>query len=83
LSTIASLRAICRVALFSVLVLPNLLLLPVKIVYLLLLPLPLLRCAMQLVNLRSYIAAKEISESALQLPNVYLGFVILFQLGHR
>jgi hypothetical protein len=38
---------------------------------------------MQRVNLRSYTAAKEISESALQLPNVYLGFVILFQLGHR
>jgi hypothetical protein len=83
LSTIASLRAICRVVLFSVLVLPNLLLLPVKIVYLLLLPLPLLLCVMQLANLRSYTAAREISESALQLPNVYLGFVILFQLEHR
>jgi hypothetical protein len=55
----------------------------VKIVYLPQPLQPLPRFAMQRVNLRSYTVAKEISESALQLPNVYLGFVILFQLEHR
>jgi hypothetical protein len=38
---------------------------------------------MQLANLRSYTAAKEISESVSPLPNVYLGFATLFQLEHR
>jgi hypothetical protein len=38
---------------------------------------------MQLANLRSYTAAKEISESVLPLPNVYLGSATLFQLEHR
>jgi hypothetical protein len=64
-------------------VLLNSQLLPVKIVYLPLLPQHLLRFAMQLANLRSYTAAKEISESVLPLPNVYLGSATLFQLEHR
>jgi hypothetical protein len=38
---------------------------------------------MQPVNLHSYIAAKEISESASLLLNVYLDFATLFQLEHR
>jgi hypothetical protein len=40
-------------------------------------------CAMQLVNPHSYTAAKAISASVLQLRNVYLGYVILYQLAHR
>jgi hypothetical protein len=55
----------------------------VKIAYWPLLPRPLLPYAMQLVNLRSYIAAKAISASALQLLNVYLVYVILYQLAHH
>jgi hypothetical protein len=61
----------------------NLPLLPVKIVCLPLLLQLLPRCAMQPVNLRSYIAAKEISESALLWPNVYQVYVTLFRLAHR
>jgi hypothetical protein len=38
---------------------------------------------MQLANLRSYTAAKAISESASLLPNVYLDFVTLFRLALR
>jgi hypothetical protein len=55
----------------------------VKIVYLPQPLQPLPRYAMQPVSLRSYTVAKEISESVSPLPNVYLGFAILFQLGHR
>jgi hypothetical protein len=55
----------------------------VKIAYWLLLPLRWPHCVMQLVNLRSYIAAKAISGSVLQLRNVYLVYVILYQLAHR
>jgi hypothetical protein len=54
----------------------------VKIVYLPPLPQPLLRYVMQPVNLHSYIAAKEISESVLQSQNVYQVSVILFRLAH-
>jgi hypothetical protein len=43
----------------------------------------LLRFAMQLVNLHSCTAAKEISVSVLPLLNVYLVFAILCQLAHR
>jgi hypothetical protein len=43
----------------------------------------LLRCAMQPVNLRSYIVAKAISVSVSLLLNVYLVFATLFQLAHR
>jgi hypothetical protein len=38
---------------------------------------------MQQVNPRSYTAAKEISESVLQLLNVYQAYAILFRLAHR
>jgi hypothetical protein len=55
----------------------------VKIVYLPQPPQPLPHYVMQLANLRSYTAAKAISESASLLPNVYLDFVTLFRLGHR
>jgi hypothetical protein len=39
--------------------------------------------AMQPVNLRSYIAAKEISASVLQSLNVYQVYVTLFPSAHR
>jgi hypothetical protein len=39
--------------------------------------------AMQLVNQRSYIAVKEISESVLQLQSVYLDFATLYQSVHH
>jgi hypothetical protein len=55
----------------------------VKIAYWLLLPQHSRRCAMQPANLRSYIVAKAISVSVLQLLNVYLVFATLFQLVHR
>jgi hypothetical protein len=55
----------------------------VKIAYWLLLPQHSRRCAMQLVNPLSCTAAKEISESASLLLNVYLDFATLFQLEHR
>jgi hypothetical protein len=55
----------------------------VKIVYVPPLPQPLLRYVMQPVNLHSYIAAKEISESVLQLQNVYQDFATQCQLEHR
>jgi hypothetical protein len=58
-------------------------LLQVKIAYWPLLLQRLLRCAMQLANLRSYIVAKEISVYVLQLLNVYLVYATLFQLAHR
>jgi hypothetical protein len=58
-------------------------LLQVKIAYWPLLLQRLLRCAMQLANLRSCTAAKEISESASLLLNVYLVYATLFQLAHR
>jgi hypothetical protein len=51
-----------------------------------LLQLPLLHlphCAMQLVNLHSYIAAKEISEFVSLSLNVYLDFVTLYLLAPR
>jgi hypothetical protein len=83
LSTIALLRAICRVVLYLAHVLQNSPLLQAKIVYLPPLLQRLLRCAMQRVNLRSYIVAKEISVSVSLLPNVYLGFATLCQLAHR
>jgi hypothetical protein len=83
LSIIALSRAICRVVSFLDLALQNSQLLPVKIAYLPQQHQHLLRCAMQPVNLPSYIAAKEISESVLQSLNVYLGFATLFQLAHR
>jgi hypothetical protein len=38
---------------------------------------------MQLANQRSYIVAKAISVSVLQLLNVYLDYATLFQLAHR
>jgi hypothetical protein len=57
--------------------------LPVKIACLPPLLQLLLPCAMQLANLPSYIAAKEISESASLLPNVYQVFEILFRLAQR
>jgi hypothetical protein len=37
---------------------------------------------MQLANLHSFIAAKEISVSVLLLPNVFQDYVTLFQLAH-
>jgi hypothetical protein len=55
----------------------------VKIAYWPLLPQHSRRCAMQLVNPLSCTAAKEISESASLLLNVYLDFATLFQLEHR
>jgi hypothetical protein len=55
----------------------------VKIVCSLPLPQPLPHFAMQLVNLRSYTAAKEISESVLPLPNDYQDFATQCQLEHR
>jgi hypothetical protein len=64
-------------------VLQNSPLLQVKIAYWPLLLQRLLRCAMQLANLRSYIVAKEISVYVLQLLNVYLVYATLFQLAHR
>jgi hypothetical protein len=64
-------------------VLQNSPLLQVKIAYWPLLLQHLLRCAMQLANLRSYIVAKEISVYVLQLLNVYLVYATLFQLAHR
>jgi hypothetical protein len=45
--------------------------------------LPWLRCGMQLVNLLSSIAAREIFESVSLSPNVYLVFAIQFLLVHR
>jgi hypothetical protein len=57
----------------------NSLLLPAKIDLLPQQPLHLLLFAMQLVNQRSYTAVKEISESVLQLQNVYLDFATLYQ----
>jgi hypothetical protein len=79
LNITASLRAIYKVASSSVHVRLNYRLLLAKIVYLLLLPQRLPRCAMQQVNLRSFIAAKEISESALQLLSVYQVYAIQFR----
>jgi hypothetical protein len=55
----------------------------VKIAYWPLLPQHSRRCAMQLANQRSYIVAKAISVSVLQLLNVYLDYATLFQLAHR
>jgi hypothetical protein len=55
----------------------------VKIVYWPLLPQLLLRCAMQQVNPPSSTVAKEISESASQLPNAYRAYAILSPLAHR
>jgi hypothetical protein len=83
LSTIALLLAICKVASFLVHVHLNSQPLQVKIAYWPLLPQHLLRYVMQPVNLRSCTAAKEISESVLQLLNVSLVFATLFQLAHR
>jgi hypothetical protein len=83
LSTIALLRAICRVVLYLAHVPQNSPLLQVKIAYWPLLLQRLLRCAMQLANLRSYIVAKEISVYVLQLLNVYLVYATLCQLAHR
>jgi hypothetical protein len=55
----------------------------VKIAYWPLLPQHSRRCAMQLANLHSYIAAKEISESVLLLQNAYLDFATPCRLAHR
>jgi hypothetical protein len=55
---------------------------PVKIVYLPPQPQHLLRCAMQPVNLHSYIAAKETFVFVWLLQNVYQVSVILFRLAH-
>jgi hypothetical protein len=54
-----------------------------KIVLSRLLPQRLLHYAMQQVNQRSSIAAKEIFESASLLPNVYLDFATLCPSEHR
>jgi hypothetical protein len=61
----------------------NLLPLPVKIASSQLPHQHLPHFAMQLVNQRSCIAVKEISESVLQLQNVYLDFATLSQSVHR
>jgi hypothetical protein len=55
----------------------------VRIGLLQLLPQRLPLFAMPLVNQRSCIAAKEIFESASQLPNVYLDFATLCRLAQR
>jgi hypothetical protein len=55
----------------------------VKIAYWPLLPQHSRRCAMQLAKQRSYIVAKAISVSVLQLLNVYLDYATLFQLALR
>jgi hypothetical protein len=54
---------------------------PVKIDLLPQQPLHLPHCAMQLVNLHSYIAVKEISEFVSLSLNVYLDYVTLCQLA--
>jgi hypothetical protein len=71
------------VALFWGLVLQNLPPLLVKIVSLPLLPRRWLLCAMPPANLRSSIAAKEISVSALLSLSDFQDFVTLFRLVHR